>query len=195
MPRSRSRRSGKRKRKSSTRTRGGGRRDEWIGGRLLPPFFVNDPEEEPFRPELVVWMDSQGLIVGHALPAPGETEGILARTLIEAMERPLIGPRRRPSALRVPDRSSAAEVRAAVGNRIPVRIAPTPELDEVLESMAESFPRATRRQGRSPKLPRERTHSARDGRGSLRVGGIPPPGLALVGGDRRSGASAGHPRV
>lgn len=150
MPRSRSRRGGKRKRKSSTRARGGGRRDEWIGGRLLPPFFVDDPEEEPFRPELVVWMDSQGLIVGHALPAPGETEGILARTLIEAMERPLIGPRRRPSAIRVPDRSSAAEVRAAVGNRIPVRIAPTPELDEVLESMAESFPAPPAGKGRHP---------------------------------------------
>ena len=141
---------GKRKRKSSTRARGGGRRDEWIGGRLLPPFFVDDPEEEPFRPELVVWLDSQGLIVGHALSAPGETEGILARTLIEAMERPLIGPRRRPSALRVPDRSSAAEVRAAVGNRIPVRIAPTPELDEVLESMAESFPAPPAGKGRHP---------------------------------------------
>ncbi len=150
MPRSRSRKSGKRKRKSSTRGHGGGRRDEWIGGRLLPPFFVDDPEEEPFRPELVVWMDSQGLIVGHALPVPGETEGILARTLLEAMERPLIGPRRRPSAIRVADRSFAAEIRAAVGNRIPIRVAPTPELDEVLESMAESFPAPPAGKGQSP---------------------------------------------
>ena len=150
MPRSRSRRSGKRKRKSSTRGHGGGRRDEWIGGRLLPPFFVDDPEEEPFRPELVVWMDSQGLIVGHALSAPGETEGILARTLSEAMERPLIGPRRRPSAIRVPDRSSAAEISAVVGNRIPIRVAPTPELDEVLESMAASFPAPPAGKGRQP---------------------------------------------
>ena len=150
MPRSRSRRSAKRKRKSSTRARGGGRRDEWIGGRLLPPFFVDDPAEEPFRPELVVWMDSQGLIVGHALLAPGETEGILARTLLESMERPLIGPRRRPSAIRVADRFSAAEVRAAVGDRIPVRVAPTPELDEVLESMAESFPAPPVGTGRHP---------------------------------------------
>ena len=150
MPRSRTRKSQKRKRNSSTPARRGGRRDEWIGGRLLPPFFVDDPGEDPFRPELVVWMDSQGLIVGHALEGPGVTEGALARTLLEAMERPLIGSRRRPSAIRVADRSAAVEVRAAVGNRIPVRVGPTPELDEVLESMAESFLVPPSGQGRSP---------------------------------------------
>ena len=150
MPRSRSRGSGRRKRKSSTRARGGGRRNEWIGGRLSPPFFVDDPEEEPFRPDFVVWMDSQGLIVGHALLAPDNAEGALARTLLEAMDQPLTGPKRRPSALRVADRALAAEVRPAIGNRIPIRVAPTPELDEVLESMAESFPAPPAGKGQSP---------------------------------------------
>ena len=48
------------------------------------------------------------------------------------------------------DRASALELRAVVGNRIPVRVAPTPELDEVLESVAESFPGPGSGEGRQP---------------------------------------------
>ena len=140
MPRSRTRKSKKSKRRSPSHARGGGvgGRDEWIGGRLLPPFFVED-QDEPVRPELVIWMDSDGLVVGQELLSPEDEEGALARTLLEAIERPLVGPRRRPSTIRVADRSLAAEVRAAVGRRIPVRVAPTPELDELLDVMAESL--------------------------------------------------------
>ena len=138
MPRSRTRKS---KRRSPSHARGGGvgGRDEWIGGRLLPPFFVED-RDEPVRPELVIWMDSDGLVVGQELLSPEDGEGALARTLLEAFERPLVGPRRRPSTIRVADRYLAAEVRAAVGRRIPVQVAPTPELDEILDVMVESLP-------------------------------------------------------
>ena len=140
MPRSRTRKSRKSKRRSPSHARGSGvgGRDEWIGGRLLPPFFVED-RDEPVRPELVIWMDSDGLVVGQELLSSEDGEGALARTLLEALERPLAGPRRRPSTIRVADRSLAAEVRAAVGRRIPVRVAPTPELDEFLDIMVESL--------------------------------------------------------
>ena len=138
MPRSRTRKSGKRKRRPPSRVPGVGGRDEWIGGRLLPPFFVED-REEPVRPELVIWMDSHGLVVGQELLSPEDGEDALARTLLEVFERPLVGPRRRPSTIRVADRYLAAEVRAAVGRRIPVRVAPTPELDELLDAMVESL--------------------------------------------------------
>ena len=138
MPRSRTRKSGKRKRRPPSRVPGVGGRDEWIGGRLLPPFFVED-RDEPVRPELVIWMDSHGLVVGQELLSPEDEDGALARTLLEAFERPLVGPRRRPGTIRVADRYLAAEVRAAVGRRIPVRVAPTPELDELLDAMVESL--------------------------------------------------------
>lgn len=138
MPRSRSRKRAKRKRRSRSGSPGTRGRDEWIGGRLATPFFVED-REEPYRPEFVVWLDSHGSIVGYELLAPEEADGALAQLLVEAMERPFSGPRRRPDAIRVPNEFLAVEVGATVGSRIPIRVAPTPELDEVLESMIESF--------------------------------------------------------
>jgi hypothetical protein len=80
------------------------------------------------------------LIVGQELTAPANAEGALGRALKAALERPLAGSPRRPSRIRVADADLAAEVRAIVGNDVPIRVAPTPELDEVLESMIEAMP-------------------------------------------------------
>ena len=148
MPRKQSGKRTNRKRRPTTRGLADRHRDEWIGGRLSAPFFIGD-REEPERPELVIWMDSHELIVGQDLLAPQDAAGALARTLLSAMEHPLIGPRRRPSAIRVADRSLAAEVRDAVGSRIPIRVAPTPELDALLESMVESLSEQPGSEGQS----------------------------------------------
>ena len=140
MPRSRNRRKKSSKRPShgpSRRRHRGG--DEWIGGRLPAPFYVED-RDEPYRPHLVLWMDSHELVVGQELIEPEEDEDALARVLLTAMERPLVGPRRRPDAIRVANLSHAAPVGAVAGNRIPIRVAPTPELGEFLEVMARSMP-------------------------------------------------------
>ena len=117
-----------------------GSRCEWIGGRLVPPFFVND-RDEPYRPTLVLWMEQpSGLLVGHQLIAPENAEGAVGRALRAALEYPLAGPPRRPDVLRVSDAATAAEVRAAIGDSISVTVAPTPELDALLQLMLKEMP-------------------------------------------------------
>ena len=113
---------------------------EWVGGWLSPPFFVTD-RDEPYRPELAIWVEEpSGLIVGQDVISPGSTEGAVGRVLRASMERPLAGSPRSPDRIRVANASLAAEVRAAVGDAIPVTVAPTPELDALLVTMLESMP-------------------------------------------------------
>ncbi|HEX5043109.1 MAG TPA: SEC-C domain-containing protein [Candidatus Polarisedimenticolaceae bacterium] len=80
--------------------------------------------------------------MGYHLCKPGEERGALGRALAEAMRHPLVGPARRPSRIRVPDANLAAEVETVVGDLIPVTIAATPELNELVDSMFESFTRS-----------------------------------------------------
>jgi hypothetical protein len=124
---------------SRRRVRGqarGGR--EWVGGRLSAPFFVTD-RAEPYRPEIVVWLDLyDDLVVGQDVVGPENTADAVGRTLVAAMEHPLAGPPRRPDRIRVADASLAGEIRAALGDDTPVVVAPTPELDALLEAMLAS---------------------------------------------------------
>jgi hypothetical protein len=131
------------KRGATGRARRGRRRDrsgrEWVGGRLSPPFFITD-RDEPYRPGLVVWMDARdGLVVGQDVVRPEDTDGAVARVLLSAMERPLAGPPRRPARIRVADAAVVAEVRKVLGDDTPIEVAPTPELDEILELMLASM--------------------------------------------------------
>jgi hypothetical protein len=131
------------KRRAGRRAGGGRRRgrgsSEWIGGLLLPPFFITD-RDEPYRPGLVVWMDSRdGLVVGQEVVGPEDADGAVARVLLSAMERPLAGPPRRPERIRVATAALATEVLAALGDATPIEISPTPELDELLGLMLESM--------------------------------------------------------
>lgn len=132
-------------RRNQGRARGERRGDsggrEWVGGCLSPPFFVMD-RDEPYRPELVIWMDVRdGLVVGQSVVAPEDAEGAVGRALLAARERPLVGPPRRPDGIRVATESLAAEVRAALSDGTPVVVAPTPELDALLEAMVASMSR------------------------------------------------------
>ena len=122
-------------------SRGGTKaRSEWVGGLLEPPFFIMD-RDEPYRPLMALWVElPEGLIVGHASVPPEERFGALGKALLEAMEEPLVGPPRRPSRIRVCEETLAAEVRRAVGAGVPVDVAPTPELDELLKHMMETMP-------------------------------------------------------
>ena len=91
---------------------------------------------------LLAWLElPEGLIVGQRLVAPGDPEAAgLGRSLLEAMEAPLVGQPRRPDRIRVAEPDLAREVRAALGDEIPVEVAPTPELDELLRSLIELAP-------------------------------------------------------
>jgi hypothetical protein len=93
---------------------------EWVGGRFAPPFFVTDAEK-PYRAQVALWLELTG---------PAGADGALGRALNAALERPLIGSPRRPERIRVADQSLADEVRAVLGDEVPIRVAPTPELDE-----------------------------------------------------------------
>ena len=112
---------------------------EWIGGRFEAPFFVQD-REEPCRPHIVLWVElPHGIIVGQSAVRPDDAAGAVARALRGALTRPLLGPRRRPDAIRVADAATAAEVRAEVAGTIPVNVAPTPELKELLDHLVGSL--------------------------------------------------------
>lgn len=116
---------------------------EWVGGRFAAPVHVTG-EAEPYRPTLVAWIEMpDGLVVGHRLSKPTEERGALGRALADAMRRPLVGPARRPSRIRVADSDLAAEVEAVVADLIPVTIAATPELDEFSNAMFDSFTKGT----------------------------------------------------
>jgi hypothetical protein len=109
---------------------------------LSPPIFITD-RDEPYRPALVVWMDLRdGLVVGQDVVGPENTEGAVGRALRVAIERPLAGPPRRPDRIRVADASLVGEIRAVLGDDTPVAVAPTPELDALLQVMLESLSQA-----------------------------------------------------
>lgn len=111
---------------------------EWIGGYLSPPFFITD-RETPYRPALAVWLElPSGLVVAHDLAPPEATAGCLGRGLLAALENPHAGAPRTPEAIRVATDELAAEVRSVAAS-IPVAVAPTPELDELRDSMVESM--------------------------------------------------------
>ena len=115
-----------------------GRRLVWIGGRrIFSPASFDDGTS--FRRLVVLWVDSEGRIVGHQNFSPTKAEGSLGQVLLAAMEDPLAGPRRRPTLIRVENEGLAAEVRQATGGAIPIRVAPTPEVDAAMDSLLEIF--------------------------------------------------------
>lgn len=119
-----------------------GRAREWIGGLLSPPIFIED-RAEPYRADLAIWMElPSGLVVGQQVLTPERVPGAVGQLLRESIERPLTGPPRRPQRIRVADDALAAEVRQALGDAIPIEVAPTPELDELLAHMLETLPGA-----------------------------------------------------
>lgn len=113
---------------------------EWVGGRRLAPFYVDDGKQ-PYRASLSLWVEVPSeLIVGHDLTAGGEEEHAVVRTLQAALAHPMAGPPRRPDRLRVGDEATAMAVRAVVGASIPVIVAPTPEIDALVEALAHAAP-------------------------------------------------------
>lgn len=77
-----------------------------------------------------------GKLVG-AKPIDPRAPASFAEGLQETMANPAEGPRRKPARIRVPDAELAESLRTAVGNEIEIRVAPVPELDEVVASLAE----------------------------------------------------------
>ncbi|MBW2063943.1 MAG: hypothetical protein JRJ03_03300 [Deltaproteobacteria bacterium] len=112
---------------------------EWVGGRLLAPAYITGGEQ-PYRPEIVLWLElPNDLIVASEFIDPEGLPVSFGATLLDAMASPLVGPPRRPGRVRVADARLAAEVRETIPD-IEVVVAPTPELDRVIQFMLESLP-------------------------------------------------------
>ncbi|MCK4304272.1 MAG: SEC-C domain-containing protein, partial [Candidatus Eisenbacteria sp.] len=109
---------------------------EWVGGRILSPFYIT--EGEPYRPELILWVElPDDIVVSFTLVDPKEAPVSLGDTLLDAIASPLVGPPRQPSRVRVADAASVLEVERVLPD-IEIVKAPTPELNHILELMAES---------------------------------------------------------
>ena len=127
------------RRRRSTRNRATATMREWVGGRIVSPFYVT--EDGPYRPEMILWMEfPDSLVVGSELIDPAGPRVSFAESLQKVMDTPLVGPPRRPERVRVSDKALAAEVRA-VAPEIDVVVAPTPELHDLIEEMYASLPK------------------------------------------------------
>jgi hypothetical protein len=111
----------------------------WLGGRGTLPVAVE--EAGVIRDvDWVLWLELQsGLIVGTALVASNEPDGCVVRALLESMTAPMMGEPREPSRIHVASERLAAEVRQGVGDRIPIEVCATPELDAMAAALATSL--------------------------------------------------------
>ena len=50
---------------------------EWVGGLVSMPAYVTG-EGEPYRPEVLLWMSGDGLVLGTTTAKPGEVVGVAA---------------------------------------------------------------------------------------------------------------------
>lgn len=128
------------RRNSSTRGSGPGipvnRGREWVGGRILAPAYVTDGE--PYRVELLLWLElPDELVLGVEVLDPRAPTTIVD-SLLRAMQRPAVGPPRRPDRVRVADAALASELRAAVPG-LEIVVASTPELDATVAEMMETM--------------------------------------------------------
>lgn len=109
--------------------------EEWIATRFPLSSYVND-RDPPYRPHAVVWLSDRGILRADVV-YPEEPNDVIGRELREAMERPMVGPPRRPARIRVQDPQLVDPIRAVVGNAVAIRVGPTPEADRVREFMAQ----------------------------------------------------------
>jgi hypothetical protein len=108
---------------------------EWVGGRFLAPFHIE--EDAPYRPVMELWVELPSELVVHFeihdphTPIPPVTEG-----LRQALHDPTSGVR--PRRLRLNDPDWASAVQHALP-KFAVMAAPTPELQPVFDQMVSSM--------------------------------------------------------
>jgi hypothetical protein len=111
-------------------------REEWSGGSFLMPSFVFEGES-PYRPHAIVWMTEEELIVGATVVPPGDIVGATVESFDASTRAPMAGQPRVPSRVRVASPELAETLRARLGPDVEVRVAPTPELDTVVDQLRE----------------------------------------------------------
>ena len=116
-------------------------RGEWVLGRRPAPFVIDEPA--PYRPELLVLLDVEAdRLIAVEPVEPGRSPAVVAEWASGKL-RPGIR-------LRVENRALARAMRRRVGEGVEVLEAPTPEIDEAVDTL-EAFTASTRRsRGRGP---------------------------------------------
>ena len=110
---------------------------EWVGGLISMPAYVTG-EGEPYRPEMLVWMSDQGLVLGSTVGKPGEVLAQACESLQGAMAHPMIGRPHSPEQIRV----DSPELRDALRAGYPaldIEWGPTPEIDDLVAAMREKL--------------------------------------------------------
>jgi hypothetical protein len=89
----------------------------WEGGwGSLSTMLREEEGEEPFHPELALWVVAgEGFAIAHALTPPGGGETALVEAMLEAMRRPLVGKPRRPGTIRVRESELAGRLQELLG--------------------------------------------------------------------------------
>jgi hypothetical protein len=110
---------------------------EWVGGLALLPSYITG-EGEPYRPEVLVWASTEGLVLGATVGKPGTLIGTACDNLRDTAEKPMVGRPRLPSRVRVASSELAAALRAGYP-QIDVVCAATPELEPALEALIDGM--------------------------------------------------------
>ncbi|MBI5481904.1 MAG: hypothetical protein HY906_23820 [Deltaproteobacteria bacterium] len=108
---------------------------EWVGGVAVMPGYVTG-EGEPYRPEALLWLDDNQLVLGVTTEKPGALLSRASDSLAETMAKPMVGKADAPSSVRVATKELAEALRAGHPN-LEIVIAPTPEVDAVMAVMRE----------------------------------------------------------
>jgi len=111
---------------------------EWVGGLYLAPFQVG--KGAPYAPRLVIWLElPRNKIVWLDIQDPTEPFEF-ADSLLAAMAAPQEGLPRRPTQVRVADPQLASGLDKTCPGAL-IQVAPTPELDFVIEDMVQHLQR------------------------------------------------------
>jgi hypothetical protein len=110
---------------------------EWVGGLASMPAYVTG-EGDAYRPEMLIWMSADGLVLGCETGRPGELLPQAAALLRGTTARPLAGKPHVPQRIRVASDELAVALRDALPGASIVR-GPTPEIDAMLASMHEAM--------------------------------------------------------
>ncbi len=110
---------------------------EWIGGMATLPSYVADEDAAAsYRPEVLCWMGSDGMVLGSVMAKPNETVALACESLMHTIAQPMCGTPHRPTRVRVASEALAGALRSGCPD-IEVVCAPTPELDEMFALMRE----------------------------------------------------------
>ncbi|MBU2500424.1 SEC-C domain-containing protein [bacterium] len=110
---------------------------EWVGG-CIPAPYPEDSKQKAVAPDILIWLEMPGMMVLGSEPAPPRSGfKALGPMLKTSMQKPLTGKPRRPDRVRVASEELAKAVRRFAGKDVPVIVAPTPEIDQIHDMMAD----------------------------------------------------------